>query len=217
MLGVFCHNPTVRRAPDGTYVLFHIGQEDPGRALNCSSSAETCASNIPPRLPTDGRGFLTYCSAPHPTGPWTPRGSAAFSGVGEGWLGWVSNPSVHFFDNGSALLAFRAKVMPGGDNASQRVGEEVIGLAAAPHWSGPYTLAVGHPIVMSHEDPHVWADKRGNLHLLSHGSTNHWFTTPDSLGAWTWRARLRTALGFSGQMAPLPRRCGGNARSSFFR
>jgi hypothetical protein len=196
VLGVFCHNPTVRRAPDGTYVLFHIGQEDPGRALNCSSSAETCASNIPPRLPTDGRGFLTYCSAPHPTGPWTPRGSAAFSGVGEGWLGWVSNPSVHFFDNGSALLAFRAKVMPGGDNASQRVGEEVIGLAAAPHWSGPYTLAVGHPIVMSHEDPHVWADKRGNLHLLSHGSTNHWFTTPDSLGAWTLASAPAYGFGF---------------------
>ena len=196
VLGVFCHNPTVRRAPDGTYVLFHIGQEDPGRALNCSSSAETCASNRPPRRPTEGRGFLTYCSAPHPTGPWTPRGSAAFSGVGEGWLGWVSNPSVHFFDNGSALLAFRAKVMPGGDNASQRVGEEVIGLATAPRWSGPYELAVGHPIVTSQEDPHVWADKRGNLHLLSHGAANHWFTTPDSLGAWTLASAPAYGFGF---------------------
>ncbi len=185
VLGVFCHNPTIRRAPDGTYVLFHIGQDDPGRAHNCSSSAETCASNVPPPLPTDGRGFLTYASAPHPAGPWTPRGSAAFTGVGAGWLGWVSNPSVHFFANGSALLAFRAKVLPGGDNASQRVGEEVIGLAAAPHWGGPYALAVGHPIAASHEDPHVWADKRGNLHLLSHGATNHWFTTPNALGAWT--------------------------------
>ena len=185
VLGVFCHNPTVRRAPDGTYVLWHIGQPDPSRAHNCSSSAEVCASNYPPLLPTDGRALVTYLSAPHPAGPWTPRGSAAFLGAGAGWLGWVSNPSVHFFANGSALLAFRAKVMPGGNNASQHVGEEVIGLATAPHWGGPYALAVGRPIVVAHEDPHVWADKRGNLHLLSHGAQNHWFTTPGALGDWT--------------------------------
>ena len=185
VLGVFCHNPTVRRAPDGTYVLWHIGQDDPGRAHNCTSSSEVCASNNPPPLPTDGRAFVTYSSALHPAGPWTPLGSAAFMGIGSGWLGWVSNPSVHFFDNGSALLAFRSKVMPGGNNASQHVGEEVIGLATAPHWSGPYTLAVNHPIILIHEDPHIWADKRGNLHLLSHGSENHWFTTPNELGTWT--------------------------------
>ena len=185
VLGPFCHNPTLRRAPDGTYVLFHIGQPDPTRIANCSSPSESCASNFPPLLPTDGRQFLTYASAPHPTGPWTPRGSAAFEGRGTGWLGWVSNPSVHFFSNGSALLAFRAKVMPGGDNSSLPVGTEVIGLATAPHWSGPYTLATTQPIVTSHEDPHVWADKRGNLHLLSHGAQNHWFTTPDKLSEWT--------------------------------
>lgn len=197
VLGVFCHNPTVRRAPDGTYVLFHIGQPDPSRArTTCSSSAETCASNQPPPLPTDGRELLTYLSAPHPAGPWAPRGSPAFSGTGRGWLGWVSNPSVHFFGNGSALLAFRAKVMAGGDSASQPVGEEVIGLATAPHWSGPYTLAVRHPIVASHEDPHVWADKRGNLHLLSHGAENHWFTTPDALGNWTLASAPAFGFGF---------------------
>ena len=185
VLGVFCTNPTVRRSPDGTYVLWYIGQNDPGRAHNCSTSSQVCSSNNPPLLPTDGREFVTYMSSPHPAGPWTPRGSAAFTGIGSGWLGWVSNPSVHFFPNGSALLAFRSKVMPGGNNASQRVGEEVIGLATAPHWSGPYTLAVDHPIINSHEDPHVWADKRGNLHLLSHGDQNHWFTTPNSLNSWT--------------------------------
>jgi hypothetical protein len=222
VLAVFCHNPTVRRAPDGTYVLFHIGQPDPGRARNCSSAAEACSSNYPPLLPTDGREVVTYSSAPHPAGPWTPRGSAAFSGTGAGWLGWVSNPSVHFFSNGSALLAFRAKVMPGGENALPE-GMEVIGLASAPHWSGPYTLAVEHPIITAHEDPHIWADKRGNLHLLSHGAQNHWFTTPEALGAWTLASspaytfnftwsngtaalalrRERPQLFFDGSMAPV--------------
>lgn len=193
VLGVFCHNPTVRRAPDGTYLLWHIGHPDPSRSHSCSTSSQTCASNYPPLLPTDGREIVTYSSAPHPAGPWTPLGSAAFSGTGAGWLGWVSNPSIHFFANGSALLAFRAKVMPGGggvesgNGVSQNlpVGQEVIGLATAPHWRGPYELAVAHPIALEHEDPHIWADKRGNLHLLSHGATNHWFTTPDKLGNWT--------------------------------
>jgi hypothetical protein len=183
VLGVFCHNPHVRRAPDGTYVLWHIGQDDPGRAPACASAAQVCSSNQPPLLPADGRQFLTYASAPHPAGPWTPRGSAAFAGRGRGWLGWISNPAVHFFANGSALLAFRSKVMPGGDNASQRVGEEVIGLATAPHWSGPYALAVDHPVILSHEDPHIWANARGELHMLSHGATNHWYTT--HLGNWS--------------------------------
>lgn len=94
--GVFCHNPTIRRVPDGTFVLFHIGQDDPGRVPACGSASYTCASNQPPPLPTDGRAFLTYMSAPHPAGPWTPLGRAAFTGNGSGWLGWVSNPSVHF-------------------------------------------------------------------------------------------------------------------------
>jgi len=201
VLGVFCHNPTVRLAPDGTYLLWHIGKPDPSRAHACSSSSETCASNYPPSLPTDGRELITYSSAPHPAGPWTPRGSAAFAGTGAGWLGWVSNPSVHFFPNGSALLAFRAKVMPGGGGEGGSplhapVGEEVIGLATAPHWSGPYTLAVAHPIAVEHEDPHVWADRRGNLHLLSHGATNHWFTTPDQLGVWTLASAPAYGFGF---------------------
>ena len=197
VLGVFCTNVHVRRAPDGAYVMWYVGQPDPGRAHACSSSAQVCASNQPPLLPDDGRQFVTYASAPHPAGPWTPLGAAAFNGTGRGWRGWVSNPAVHFFANGSALLAFRAKVLPGGDNASLPVGEEVIGLATAPHWSGPYTLAVDHPIVTSREDPHVWADQRGNLHLLSHGATNHWFTTPDSLGSWTLASAPAYTFGFS--------------------
>ena len=186
--GVFCHNPTVQRAADGTFVLFHIGQVDPGRVPACSSASYTCASNQPPPLPTDGRAFLTFMSAPHPAGPWTPLGRAAFTGNGSGWLGWVSNPSVHFFANGSALLAFRAKVMPGGGAGTPPVGTEVIGLASAPSWRAPFRLLVGAPIVVAHEDPHVWADARGNLHLLSHGATNLWFTTPDQLGDWTLAA-----------------------------
>ena len=185
VFGVFCHNPTIRRAPDGTYVLFHIGKDDPSRAPSCSSAEQTCPSNHPPLLPDDGREMITYASALHPAGPWTPRGSAALVGRGVGWMGWVSNPSVHFFANGSALLAFRSKVMPGGDNASQPVGTEVIGLASARHWAGPYSLLVDSPIVVDHEDPHIWADARGNFHLLSHGAQNHWFTTPDALGTWT--------------------------------
>jgi hypothetical protein len=188
VLGVFCHNAHVRRAPDGTYVLFHIGEDDPGRARPCSSPDETCASNFPPALPADGRQFVTLASAEHPAGPWQPLGAAAFAGTGSGWLGWVSNPSVHFFANGSALLAFRSKVMAGGDSHGVPVGTEVIGLASAPHWRGPYALLVDAPIVTAHEDPHVWADRRGNLHLLSHGSTNLWFTSPDALSQWTLAA-----------------------------
>jgi hypothetical protein len=41
------------------------------------------------------------------------------------------------------------------------------------------------PLGQGQEDPFIWADARGNFHMLSHGSTNAWFTTPDSLGSWT--------------------------------
>lgn len=197
VMGVFCHNAHARRAPDGTYLLWYIGQADPHRAHNCSASSEVCSSNQPPLLPTDGREYVSYLSAPHPAGPWTPRGSAAFTGRGEGWLGWVSNPAVHMYVNGTTLLAFRSKVMPGDDSASQRVGKEVIGLASAPHWSGPYSLVVDKPIVTIHEDPHIWADKRGNLHLLSHGATNHWFAHADEPGTWTLASAPAYSFGFA--------------------
>ena len=209
VFGVFCHNVHVRRTPDGTFVMFFIGQDDPGRALACRSPDEACASNFPAALPTDGRQYLTLASAAHPAGPWLPLGRAAFAGRGSGWLGWVSNPSVHFFPNGSALLAFRSKVMPGGAGGAPPVGTEVIGLARAPHWSGPYALLLDAPIVVAHEDPHIWADSRGNLHLLSHGATNHWFAAAGAPDVWTLATTPAYGFNFSysnGSLATANRR-----------
>ena len=55
-------------------------------------------------------------------------------------------------------------------------GEELIGVAVAPSWKGPYSLLTGDPIVTPPpwciagyaEDPFLWRSHRG-YHMLLHG------------------------------------------------
>jgi hypothetical protein len=49
-------------------------------------------------------------------------------------------------------------------------GNELISLANAPNYAGPYTrLNDQRPIFKNHaEDPFFWKDKRGNYHILVH-------------------------------------------------
>lgn len=77
-----------------------------------------------------------------------------------------TNPSPFFFPNGTVVMAFNAGFCNG--------HLETIGLATAPHWSGPWTLLSNDTILKNTdgsphrcEDPSVWYDERG-WHLLVH-------------------------------------------------
>ena len=64
-------------------------------------------------------------------------------------------------------------------------GKEMIGVARAPHWSGPYTR-ISHPNrpqmpKQAQEDPFVFLDPRGNFHMLTHAMHRG-----DSVGLHAW-------------------------------
>jgi len=77
-----------------------------------------------------------------------------------------TNPSPVFLPNGTVVMAFNAGFCNG--------GLETIGIASAPHWSGPYTLLAKNAVLRNPdgsphhcEDPTLWKSERG-WHLLTH-------------------------------------------------
>jgi hypothetical protein len=179
----FSHNPKILRAPDGTYVLYSIGSslwnatpEDCGSELlghdyNGSpvASASSCVFDgcgPEPGCSNGGCG-ITVGSAQTPEGPWTFAPLVIEDESRSPLLdAQHTNPSAVIFADGSVLMAFNA-----GWNHNWL---ETIGLAKAPHWSGPYTLFSIDPILFNSdgtphhcEDPFLYASKRG-LHLLVH-------------------------------------------------
>lgn len=62
--------------------------------------------------------------------------------------------------NGSVLLAYR------GENGTNG---EMLSVASAPHWRGPYSRVTLQPIIADKgEDPWPWVDQRGNFHIIFH-------------------------------------------------
>eukprot|EP00051_Salpingoeca_urceolata_P005531 m.74125 g.74125 ORF g.74125 m.74125 type:complete len:509 (+) comp14408_c0_seq3:1229-2755(+) len=75
-----------------------------------------------------------------------------------------TNPSPYFLPNGTVVVAFNAGFC--------NHGLETIGVAWAPHFSGPYKLLTTLPILGGEsphhcEDPFIWKSERG-WHLLVH-------------------------------------------------
>lgn len=75
----------------------------------------------------------------------------------------VSNPAALVFANGTTLLLYR------GNGADPRHGNG-IGVARAPHWSGPYETLLETPLFDGYaEDPTLFVGPTGVLHMLAHG------------------------------------------------
>ncbi len=72
----------------------------------------------------------------------------------------TSNPAPCVADDGSVLLIYKAR-----KHVGNGYGRMTIGAAAAPHWSGPYTVLKDEPIFdpdsFHIEDPFVWRTENG--------------------------------------------------------
>ena len=84
------------------------------------------------------------------------------NGGGSNYMqGGINNPSIFLFANGTSLVAARTCTWP----------EQVV-VASAPHWRGPYKSVVDGPAMPnpnpSDEDPFLWMDIRGHMHMLLH-------------------------------------------------
>jgi hypothetical protein len=178
--GTFAHNPTVVwSAADDEYLLYYIGCPTEVEA-KCTTKHFSCG----PGNNNNGESGISVMSSPD-LYTWTFKGQV-FKGMNNGdWDADTTNPSplplgdtpynyggphspgtsVQDPDaSNNILLAYR------GCHYNCRTGRELISLASAASYAGPYTRLNNHmPIFRNpNEDPFLWRDKRGNFHLLLH-------------------------------------------------
>eukprot|EP01065_Artemidia_motanka_P038870 TRINITY_DN47715_c0_g1_i1.p1 TRINITY_DN47715_c0_g1~~TRINITY_DN47715_c0_g1_i1.p1 ORF type:complete len:402 (+),score=109.91 TRINITY_DN47715_c0_g1_i1:51-1256(+) len=190
--------PHVVRSPGGGYLVFATGcgtelcptvTECGNGTTNAGADMTPCPSVVEHAMPC-GCPFAgkskpwpqcavdwgtNVFSADSPDGPWTlthlldpthplrPHDGAAGNTS-------YGNPSALILPNGTTLLAFRDYF---GDRRFP--DSNVLGIAVAPSWQGPYRFPDAARISLSAhdaEDPHIYRDRRGNFHMLVHALDN---------------------------------------------
>jgi hypothetical protein len=179
----FCHNPVIRRADDGTYLLYSIGAPvDPSMLVTNCQGGVTLATV--PTTSNPSTCDIRVQSAPSLTGPW--QAAMTFTSSGSIPL-CPTNPAPVVEGGGAVALYFRA-YQAGGDAG---VTELLFG-TEAPAWSGPYAFGALRPLFERQgEDPFVWRSNDGSLRMLF----NDKFTSPTEVGGFAIR-------GDGGEWAP---------------
>lgn len=179
LAGTFAYNPTVVWSPaDRVHLLYYIGCPASVKA-ECTIKHLSCG----PGNDNNGESGISVMSSPD-LYTWTFKGQV-FKGLDKGyWDDDTTNPSpfplgdtpynyggphtLEASDDSAVtnrmLLAFR------GCHYNCSTGKELISLASAPSYEGPYTRLNGDKPIFENpnEDPFLWQDKRGNFHLLLH-------------------------------------------------
>ena len=166
----FAHNPTAIRAPDGTYLIYHIGCGTLNKGI---APCTDCANGVTGKT-CKGTGESVACNATTTNilfsqsldGPWSQLNARFIASTTMGSPYQIDNPTVLFFQNGSLLMLGR-----GGNLKDESESDGVI---TAPSWKGPYTMhtMVGNASSPRVEDPFVWQDNRENFHALFHKFTD---------------------------------------------
>lgn len=160
--GRMTHNPTIHRAPDGTYLLFYTGTTYSGPAPT-------------PQNPEDGwtplviaahRGQrIGLATAPSPAGPWTRRDAPILEPRPGKWDGLITtNPAACVLPDGRILLIYKS--------IGYRGDLLRLGVAMAQHYDAPFERLQDEPILRfdasgDHvEDPYLWNSPDGGLEMI---------------------------------------------------
>lgn len=196
----FHHNPSVVRHPNpqadpsAAYLMYLIGGPLAATA-DCSNGILNSSQHL--------ESSILISTAASPGGPWSePIGPVLARGAEDAWDYIVTNPSPIILPNGTVLLYYRGTPKYFADDADAAAGHgsrynhrgdrdggaggeqaqaprdliESVGLASAPHWSGPYTKVFERPVLATmNEDPFAWRDDRG-FKMLTHGRDDWWNT-----------------------------------------
>ena len=159
----FAHNPTVRALPEGQgedrYVLYMIGGTPSAHVMDCTNST-FIATQPPPQRAISNATLGTMFSmaapsgnstvgsgirasvAPSLEGPWSKPVQINFTADSLSDMLWQggTNPSPHVHPNGSVTLAFQMHPRDPAKNW------ELVGVATAPSWRGPFTLLSPDPV-----------------------------------------------------------------------
>lgn len=192
----FAHNIKPFRAPDGTWLLFYIGEIN-NITANCSAPTHLRGEGgaDPPGKTTAGPVMLASAARPDaPAKEWTRHGPLTDS------VSWHSatNPSAVFFANGTVILAVSRSWEDPWNGTHFAGGGKRTTLMRADSWRGPYTN-ITHGFVESipnGEDPDLFRTERG-VFMLNHntgpGSTKIWFSKD---GVTNWRTNAVGANAF---------------------
>jgi hypothetical protein len=184
------HNTVALRSPTSPeYQIWHIGdglveksvwypcfnRSDVGQRPGSPKSSREAGTWSPSTFGA-GPGNTAYVAASEsPNGPWTREFNnqgVAINFTGSWTSGLAGNPAPLLMPDGSARLYFTATPCPPNSGA---LVPNCIAVATAAEWSGPYTMnGATRPVTYPEsEDPFVFADKRGNFHLLTNVNTYH--------------------------------------------
>ncbi len=166
----FCHNPTVRRAADGTFLLFYIGAPTPAAQLVTTCAAGHTVSDTGSGLVTSTCS-INVISSPSVLGPW----SAPVQLTNDGWIPLCpTNPAPVLAADGSVDLYFRAYQI--GDDGGT---VERLFVASATTYAGPYAPVYEPLFMRPAEDPFVWKRTDGQGYRMLF---NDKFTDPVNVG-----------------------------------
>ena len=109
-----------------------------GAQAHCENASIPVPKTIPsckkgPDHEMDSGITMLSTSASTPAGPWVAHGRALNGSNGMVWDTHTTNPAPYALPNGSVYLAYR-----GCESGCK--GQEMIGVAAADAWGGPYAI-----------------------------------------------------------------------------
>ena len=166
----FHHNPTIAKVPGGPYLMVSIGNGStpwrgiaPPKQNNCSGPPTGHALADQQRA-RSGDPLLAYeitmLYSDSVEGPWKHRTTPVLEpGPAAAWDGYVTNPSMFVFPNGSVLLAYRGGPcpIPKGGNSTVLCNAHRINVAVAERWDGVYKRVGSVPAFMEqNEDPGIF-------------------------------------------------------------
>ena len=185
-------------APPAAFVLLSIGAGNASAAdiQNCtqqergSSEAAAAAARSGGPVVVVGdpaqAGIITLSYAKSASGPWTTLPEPILPRL-DGWEnGFFTHPSLYFFENGTALMAYRGGQPSSSSSSSSSTSSSsssaapapapsgggwphYVGVARAGSWRGPYVATSDAPVFPDEqEDPGIFRDARGSFHMLTH-------------------------------------------------
>ncbi|VGO18626.1 glycoside hydrolase family protein [Pontiella sulfatireligans] len=159
-------NPKVFKHKD-TYILFYTGSTHPFATAGKHLDEVILGSKY--SIVGRNNKRIGIATSKSPYGPWTRMNHPVLDVKPETFYSFLtSNPTPVVHDDGSVLLIFKARQY---NNEFPYHSGMMLGVAKAPHYTGPYTVVMDEPIFSDDrfgvlEDPFLWQDEKG-YHMLA--------------------------------------------------
>ncbi|MDQ8183464.1 glycoside hydrolase family protein [Pelagicoccus sp. SDUM812005] len=160
------HNPKVFKHGD-TYVLFYMGSTHPFEEATERPEEVTLGSKY--SIVGRSNKRIGVATSKSPYGPWTRLDAPVLDTKPDTFYSFLtSNPTPVIHEDGSVLLIFKSRKYK---DEFPYQSDMMLGVAKAPHYTGPYTVAMDEPIFSDTrfgvvEDPYLWNDETG-YHMLA--------------------------------------------------